>query len=1046
LQISLVDAVGGVTTYAYDKNSRLTTTTDPLSHITQTSYDGNGNAVTKTDAKGYVTTYVYDAFNRLTQVKDPDGNVLFTYAYDKNDNMLTQTDRANTVTTMAYNVRNLMTTRTVTGGTAEKWTYRADGLVATGTDRKGQVTTYTYDIHGRLLNKVIGTSTISYTYDNDGNELSMYNGVEKTERTYDILNRVLTKKITIGTASYTSTFAYDVTTGQTAGWYAETSTDAKSNVTTKVYDKTKRLYSVTSGGKTTAYAYYANGATKTVTYSGGATEEYAYYADGRLNTLSNKKSATVIIEAYNYAYDANGNMTSKLDGKGTTSYTYDKMNRLLTVTEPSGKKTTYTYDTAGNRSTETSVSGATTITKTYTYNTLGWLTSTSEVNGTTTTKVTYAYDGNGNQISRMNEVTSPASGTSSGDLSNASDYAAYYVYDVWNNMAQSVSKGTTVDNYYDGDGLRYGKKVNGGDMTVSFYEYSDVTLEINGTTGAQTAVNVYGNQLISRNGQYYMFNGHGDVTAILDASSNVVASYYYDAFGVHTSITGSVSNPFRYAGYKFDDETGLYYLNSRYYDPATARFLSEDTYRGQSSDPLSLNLYSYVKYNPLTYVDPMGHANVYVNDVKIGNGTPSSSGSSMGNERDIVTAAGGTVGWDDPTRTATFGLNGHTMTTVLGRDDVTVTSDGHILSTVEGVANWGDMDYTKITKANGDVYYYLTPKQKETNKPTPAPSGGGNTGGGTPSGNNGTGGGTDGNGGGGGNPPITPTSGYRPASLITPEDDSQALYDNWTNFSAKTNADCTAPLTVSMYQNVIKIRVNINFVGDADSFFVNPDGNVSTETYAQLIVKAIIRMWSNNLYNEYQDTYPASDYDKFGNDNMGYYDGVKVQVIVHYTINSTDNANSMNIYFNSHKVSDSANFPTWEANMVANSYPNTLIQQHVPNVTPVSTGWSKTNPGTMYLFATREDSTNPDKTPYTQEQFMNTAAHEFGHLLGLADIYSDPYWGILDNATDEVPPDDIMRIIDKGAKVTPNDIEMVINAWKTNTWQVYDTSPVVRSR
>ena len=53
-----------------------------------------------------------------------------------------------------------------------------------------------------------------------------------------------------------------------------------------------------------------------------------------------------------------------------------------------------------------------------------------------------------------------------------------------------------------------------------------------------------------------MYNGHGDVTAVLDGSSNVVASYYYDAFGVHLSATGTADNPYRYAGYKYDSETG----------------------------------------------------------------------------------------------------------------------------------------------------------------------------------------------------------------------------------------------------------------------------------------------------------------------------------------------------------------------------------------------------------------------------------------------------------------------------------------------------------
>jgi RHS repeat-associated protein len=323
--------------------------------------------------------------------------------------------------------------------------------------------------------------------------------------------------------------------------------------------------------------------------------------------LTNKKPNGSIIEAYNYGYDANGNISQKVDGKGTTAYTYDKLNRVLTISEPGGKVTTYEYDTAGNRSSETTVQSGATIAKNYGYNSKGWLTWTNEVNGTTTTVVTYTYDANGNQISKIKEETSPAGGAASGSLSNASDYAAYYSYDAWNNMTLSVSGSDVVENCYDGSGLRYGKKVNGGDMTISFYEYDDVILEINQTTNAQTAVNVYGNGLISRNGSYFMYNGHGDVTAVLDGSSNILASYYYDAFGVHTSAAGVANNPYRYSGYMFDEETGLYYLKSRYYDPETARVLSEDTYRGDAANPLSLNLYAYVSYNPLKYLDPTGH-------------------------------------------------------------------------------------------------------------------------------------------------------------------------------------------------------------------------------------------------------------------------------------------------------------------------------------------------------------------------------------------------------------------------------------------------------
>jgi len=87
------------------------------------------------------------------------------------------------------------------------------------------------------------------------------------------------------------------------------------------------------------------------------------------------------------------------------------------------------------------------------------------------------------------------------------------------------------------------------------------------------------------------------------------ATYYYDSFGNIVESTGVAKdkNSILYAGYQYDKETGLYYLNARMYDPKIARFLQEDTYTGDPNDPLSLNLYTYVKNNPLIYYDPTSH-------------------------------------------------------------------------------------------------------------------------------------------------------------------------------------------------------------------------------------------------------------------------------------------------------------------------------------------------------------------------------------------------------------------------------------------------------
>ena len=87
----------------------------------------------------------------------------------------------------------------------------------------------------------------------------------------------------------------------------------------------------------------------------------------------------------------------------------------------------------------------------------------------------------------------------------------------------------------------------------------------------------------------------GDIVGVLDGNGNVVVEYKYDAWGKFLSITGTLKttlglrNPFRYRGYVNDEETGLYYLRSRYYNPAVGRFVNADKYiddlstlRGQS--------------------------------------------------------------------------------------------------------------------------------------------------------------------------------------------------------------------------------------------------------------------------------------------------------------------------------------------------------------------------------------------------------------------------------------------------------------------------------
>ena len=129
-----------------------------------------------------------------------------------------------------------------------------------------------------------------------------------------------------------------------------------------------------------------------------------------------------------------------------------------------------------------------------------------------------------------------------------------------------------------------------------------------------TAKNTYGGPLLLRTEfndsdettYQYLYNAHGDVVTLL-TDGEVAATYYYDSFGNILDQTGEVSNSILYAGYQHDEETGLYYINARMYDPVTARFLQADTYAGNMDDPLSLNLYTYCLNNPHKYTDPSGH-------------------------------------------------------------------------------------------------------------------------------------------------------------------------------------------------------------------------------------------------------------------------------------------------------------------------------------------------------------------------------------------------------------------------------------------------------
>jgi len=106
---------------------------------------------------------------------------------------------------------------------------------------------------------------------------------------------------------------------------------------------------------------------------------------------------------------------------------------------------------------------------------------------------------------------------------------------------------------------------------------------------------------------FYNYDARGSVSNIVNNAGNRVKGYDYDEYGNLSGSSGNFKNEVTYTGYVSDNVTGLYYANSRYYNPATGRFLTQDAYTGNAGEPWTQNLYTYCGNNPINFIDPTGH-------------------------------------------------------------------------------------------------------------------------------------------------------------------------------------------------------------------------------------------------------------------------------------------------------------------------------------------------------------------------------------------------------------------------------------------------------
>lgn len=374
------------TTFAYDTNGNLITTTDPLGNSTQRAYDAVSRLTSLTDPRGLQTQFRYDSLNRVTEIADARQG-LTRFSYDRNGNLLTVTDAKNQTTTYTYDNMDRLKTRTDALTRQETYDYDPAGNLSTFLDRKHQPTTFEYDALDRqkLISYADG-STVAVAYDAVGNVTKLTDSVTGAiDWTYDLLDRVTQEVTPQGILTYT----YDAISRRLT-----MRTNAQQPITYG-YDANSQLSQVAQGPLSATVTHDAFGRRTQLQRSNGVTTTYTYDPASRLLGLTHAKGSTVLEQltygfdpadnktqvtqlihsatalppavtaAYNalnqqtqfasatLGYDNNGNLTSA----GPTTYTWDARDRLVGIS--GGTTATFSYDALDRRISKT-INGATT--------------------------------------------------------------------------------------------------------------------------------------------------------------------------------------------------------------------------------------------------------------------------------------------------------------------------------------------------------------------------------------------------------------------------------------------------------------------------------------------------------------------------------------------------------------------------------------------------------------------------------------------------------------------------------------------------------------
>ena len=628
--------IRGETSYTNDGNY-VTEQKDARGKIVRTETDPQrGTTTSVTDAKGQKVTYEYDNLRRIVKTSanvDAKEGILTAhneYTYDaKRGNLVeirhnTDGNAANDVVyTFEQDALGRQTAVKVGSQTLSQSAYQNEptkpnfGTLTATTYGNGAKIRSRYDDFNRVMGVVYGEETTpryEYDYNAKGQVARVRDNLlnRTTQSEYDLANRPVRVKTSEDAKHvYTGQVAYDNVYGNLSEFTEKVGENRQEYGTKFGYDDENRPTSLTysaSGkeiGQSTTTIDKLNRTTFSAVKLGSKTftSEYHFSAGGYGTGSVTNLVSSITQPGCNcgYGYDDNGNIASAtLNGKWT-GYTYDALGQLIQVNDHSdtrsgenGTTWKYTYDLGGNILKKERFAYADTTnpleTVTYTYGDANWRDKLTAVNGST-----IRYDAIGNPLN---------------------DGTWTYTWQNGRQLQKMQKSGVTAEFVYNADGLRVQKTVNGVATKYTLHGKNIVhmtsgTDELHFFYDAQNrpAVVVYNNVPYA-----YVKNLQGDVIAILDAAGNVVVSYVYDAWGAPIGKSGSMAEtlgtvqPFRYRGYVFDEETGLYYLRSRYYNPGWGRFVNADAEIAVEAKLWDAKLFLYCANNPVRYTDDGGNS------------------------------------------------------------------------------------------------------------------------------------------------------------------------------------------------------------------------------------------------------------------------------------------------------------------------------------------------------------------------------------------------------------------------------------------------------